>query len=171
MASFPALGSRRRAVLDGRLGEIIALAEAGIRLIEGDVACEFESCEEPWLVENPAPSAARGDGYHRTYAVGTRLLYEAEAIVARAVVQSDAVMLEPESLVRLQLGESVGAKFAREHKRFLAAAGTIPIDGQVGRTTEPAWAPTAAALIKRVSGGRVHNSDRWQTYPPHLRSV
>ena len=105
--------------------------------------------------------------FSRTYTVGTRLVYERGPLLARAVVAPRSVVLQPESYVRLGLGLSVGARFAAIHREFLAAAGVVALGHALGKTTRAVESPSAAALIKRVSAGRVHNADRWQPYPPH----
>lgn len=165
VTAFPGLSASRRAALDTVIAGINELVAAGSRLLAGNLNREF------WPVEPKRPMGAQSGssmpvGYHRTYPVGTRLLYETNRLLAKALVQVDGVILLPESLVHLSVGTSIGTVFRRQHAIFLSDAGTIAMAQDLGRTTRAVSQPTAAAMIKRISGGRVHNADRWQPYPP-----
>jgi hypothetical protein len=161
---FPELDAASRSATDALLAEIIALVDQGLRLAGGDIT-GFSPAQDAG-----APAAAFGAApprmaYHRQFTAGTELVYEDGRIRARAVAQHRSVQLHPGSLVRLTPCKWVGPEFVRAHRQFVEMARVELLDDDIGRTRQAVAAPTAAALVKRVTGGRTHNGDRWQQQP------
>ena len=167
---FPSLDAPQRKVLEAVLSDTLALLAAGGVLLAGDPHDLFLPLE--YQISNqggPTPlekTAGQPSAYFRRFETGTCLRYDDGRIVATALARDVDVVLDPESLVYTTLASTVGAAFGQSHRDFLQLAAVVPIGPDLGRTTRPVAQPTAAALIKRATGGRTHSSSRWQTRYP-----
>ena len=152
------LDESQRAALERVLDQIIELESLAKRLFDGDPLDEFYPA-----LANDGRERLKGPAHlFRTFPAGTLLEYQGGGVDARAKVLRRSVLLEANSTVCLSVGRSVGAVFYAQHREFLTETGTVELNEHVGRTIKPFECATAAAAIKRVTGGRVHNASKWQ---------
>lgn len=158
MREHPMLPLAGRATMDGVLAEIVDLLAEGLRLEERGNPLRF--------MPHDPPSATRpfgvGATFYRRFAAGTELEFRNARILARAIARRHDVLLLPGSLIHLEPTTHVGVLFRRQHTQFVAAAEVEDVGGGIGRTRRPISSPTAASLLKRTTGGRSHNADKWR---------
>lgn len=160
---YPTLDFAKRKRMDVVLNQILRLIDAGKALVNGDDLFGFLPIE----TGESTALFSRESQWSRRFSPGTQLVYADCYIEARAVARRRDVVLLPDSLVRLSLSPTVGATFAKDFASFLTDARVIDLGGGIGRTRHPIAHATAAGLIKRTTGGRIHNADKWRPQLPH----
>jgi hypothetical protein len=153
----PLLPAGRRPAMDAVLKGLLELLAAGQRLDERGNPLGFRPC-----TSYPGVARTRASTWFKEFPTGTKLEFRDAHVFARALARHRDVVLLPDSLIHLLPASHVGKLFRQDHLRFLTEAGAVDIGSGIGRTTLAVACPTAAALMKRATAGRLHNGSKWR---------